>query len=392
MTSLVLPCLCAVTGAAWIAEDRKEQDKLMENNGRHVNRRQSSFLTPRLCIEYTARIGVSIFFVFCILTIGTSPLPVEYSGSSFIVVNQFAGGLAAYALGTMFGLMVLALLRFGRTNIETALANTNTNSTPARGECSWEVRSDQLFTGIKHGNDNQEHTLETPLLQDDANAESTSSNVRNALVSPTAAPTTEEVQSEGLSFCKRVILFELALAATILWIPALFQPLFELKYEGIVSDFIKDVSHTFRLKDIPIELWKRGISAGTNRFLLWIIENIFVQLVLGLPLLANLAAIGTWVLESHARNFCQRLLWILQPFLGTLVFGVALFCSVPAFGTVTQAAVNQFGDGICSKFETVVGDACFGIEAEASVGLWFVLTQAFALELFVMATLAWQKS
>ncbi len=292
----------------------------------------------------------------------------------------------------MFGLIVLALLRFGKTNVEAALANTTTDSTSGQGECSWEVRSDQLFTGIKYGNENQAETLETPLLQDNANAESPSSNIRNALVSPTAASTTEGIPPEGLSFCKRVVLFELALAATILWIPALFQPLFTLKYEGIVSDFIKDISLTFRLKDIPIELWKRGSSAGTNRFLLWIIENVFVQMVLGLPLLANLAAIGTWVLEPHARNFCRRLLWILQPFLGTLVFGVALFCSIPAFGTVTQAAVNQFGDGICSKFETVVGDACFGIEAKASVGLWFVLIQAFSLELFVVTTLAWHKA
>ena len=373
MTSLVLPCLCAVTGAAWIVEDKKK-DK--------PPNRQPIYFSPRPFMEYSARIAFSIYFIFCILTIGTSPLPIEYSGTSFVVVNQFTGGLAAYALGMMLGLMVLAILRFGQTN---ELSNRKGDNTS-----SWQVRADQLFTGIKYGNacettDEAQSELETPLLQEE-NVESPS----NALAVSTDTLDSQP-ESGGLSFWKRVVLFELALASTVLWIPALFEPLFRLKYEGIVSDFITDVSLEFKLRDFPIELWERGVSAGTNRFLLLIIESIFVQLVLGLPLLANLAAIGTWVLEPRAGSFSRRLLWILQPFLGTFVFGVALYASIPAFETVTQGAVNKFGDGICSKFETVVGDSCFGIQATASVGLWFVLAQALALELFVVATLAWHN-
>lgn len=375
MTSLVLPCLCAVTGAAWIVEDKK-------NLGEPPNRKPSYF-SPRSFMEYSARIAFSIFFIFCILTIGSSPLPIEYNGTSFVVVNQFTGGLAAYALGMMLGLMVLALLRFGQT---TELVNHTGDNTTS----SWQVRADQLFTGIKYGNacettDEARSELETPLLQEE-NAETPT----NALAVSTDTLDSPP-ESGGLSFLKRVVLFELALASTVLWIPALFEPLFRLKYEGIVSDFITDVSLEFKLRDFPIELWERGSSAGTNRFLLLIIESIFVQLVLGLPLLANLAAIGTWVLEPRAGSFSRRLLWILQPFLGTFVFGVALYASIPAFETVTKGAVHKFGDGICSKFETVVGDSCFGIQAEASVGLWFVLAQALALELFVVTTLAWHN-
>ena len=393
MTSLVLPCLCAVTGAVWIVEDRKEQDSLiMAASRRRPNRNKSSF-GPRTFLEYGARLGFAIFFIFCILTIGSSPLEIEYSDSKFIVVNQFEGGLTAYTLGMMFGLVVLALLRFGRstTDAETLFESPGTNT---RGpEYSWEVHSNELFTGIKHRNEagNEDGELQTPLLQNDYNNTERPSTVgKSNETLETNRAGGIQTDSDGLPFWKRVVLFELALVSTLFWIPALFLPLFQLKYEGFVSDFISNVSLSFRLGDFPIELWKRGIAAGTNPLMLLVLEDIFVLLVLAGPILANLAAIGAWILEAQARIFCRRLLWILQPFLGTLVFGTALYFAIPAFETVTEGAIDNFGDGICASFESVVGDVCFTIKAQPSAGLWFVLIESLALELFVLLTLAWQ--
>ena len=402
MTSLVLPCLCAVTGAVWIVEDRKEQDRMIAANGtRHQNRPKGCFY-PRIFIEYSARIGFSIFFILCILTIGSSPLDIKYNDSRFIVVNQFEGGLTAYTLGMMFGLIVLALLRFDRANTATFFEPTRSPSPNTSGqEYSWKVHSNEFFTEIKHRHTvgteagNAERELGMPLLQSDHNVESLS-EIRSALALGKSTETIEEnwgggvqTESDGLSFWKRVVLFELALVSTVLWIPALFLPLFHLKYEGFVSDFISEVSLSFRLKDFPIELWERGISAGTNPLMLFILETIFVLLVLLGPLLANLAAIGVWILERQASIFCRLLLWILQPFLGTFVFGTALYFSIPAYETVTEGAIDKFGAGICTSFESVVGDACFTIKAEPSVGLWSVLIESLALELFVLLTLAW---
>merc|ERR1712070_1347700 len=120
------------------------------------------------------------------------------------------------------------------------------------------------------------------------------------------------------------------------------------------------------------------------------LESIFVLLVLACPIVANLAAIGAWTLETQqSRTFCKRLLWILQPFLGTLVFGIALYLTIPAFETVTEAAIEKFSAGICPNFEAVAGEACFAIEAEPTIGLWFLLIEALALELFVVLTLTW---
>ena len=164
------------------------------NNTRSSRRqpnRQRNGLCPRMFIEYGARIGFSIFFILCILVIGTSPLEIEFDDSRFIVVNQMKGGMVSYTLGTMFGLSVLVLLRFGRTNFQRIFGPTimSDKNTPGqdlhRGiflggearrrdfECSWEVHSNELFTGIasRHSNGtdvgNAERELRTPLLQNE---------------------------------------------------------------------------------------------------------------------------------------------------------------------------------------------------------------------------------
>jgi len=417
LSSLVLPCLCAVCGAAWIVEDRKEQNLITANNTRSSRRqpnRQRNGLCPRMLIEYGARIGFSVFFILCILVIGTSPLEIEFEGSKFIVVNQIKGGMASYTLGTMFGLSVLVLLRFGRANFQiifgpTGMSDKNTLGQDlhrekylggeVRGrdfECSWEVHSNELFTEIssRHANrtddvGDAERELRTPLLQNEKNSNENPSNDQSTEILDNDL--TGRIQSElgGLPVWKRVVLYELALMSTVLWIPAVFLPLFHLKYEGIVSDFIPEVSLSFRLKDFPKELWQRGVSAGTDPFILFLLEIIFVILVLVCPVMANLAAIGTWILDVQSSVFCKRLLWILQPFLGALVFGTALYLSIPAFETVTENAIDQVSSGICTNFESIAGDACFAIEAEPSVGLWFLLVDALALEIFVVLTLAW---
>lgn len=185
------------------------------------------------------------------------------------------------------------------------------------------------------------------------------------------------------------MLYELALFSTLLWLPALILPLFRLEYGGIASDFMPEVLMSFRLKDIPVELWERGTSAGTSRLILFIVESNFVLLVFVVPVMANLLAIGAWICDSPFRTCCKNVLWVIQPCLGTIVFGVAVFVSVQAFETVTEGAVEKFAPAICNKFEDITTDTCFTIHAESSVGLWFLLGEALALEIFVLLTLSW---
>mmetsp|Transcript_25391 Transcript_25391/g.69966 ORF Transcript_25391/g.69966 Transcript_25391/m.69966 type:complete len:429 (-) Transcript_25391:223-1509(-) len=412
LTSLVMPCLCIICGAAWTVEDRKEQKKRMQVEAvdaavgstasrmrrrlQRNNHRSYSWLSPRVIVEYVARIGISIVFVVCTLLIGTSPLVIEYEDSGFIVANQIKGGMAAYALGLNCGLFVLVLLRLGKTNVHGICEPAHEacyegNLQRSRNfECSWEVHSNELFTGLgPRARNTQQHNtshnevaeMEAPLLQNEWWNKSPTS---------TGSPAEKmSVQTKRIPLWKRVVLYELALFSTLLWLPALFLPLFRLEYGGIASDFMPEVSLSFRLKDIPAEIWERGTSTGTSRLMLWMIENNFVLLVLVCPVLANMAAIGSWVCDAPFRTCCRNILWMMQPCLGTIVFGVAVLVSVPAFETIPEVVIRKFAADICDKFELVTSDTCFSINAEPSLGLWFLLGQALALELFVLVTLSW---
>ena len=411
-------------------EDRKEQTKIMQtvaasNNNtsglcrrlQRENNRYNGCLSPRLFVEYIARIGVSVLFVICVLIIGTSPLDIGFEDSRFIVVNQIQGGMAVYALGMICSLSVLALLRLGKTTIHGIYEPVySVHRKKFQGEtrrnpdfeCSWDVHSDELFSGFRRTNTstNQNSTshdelvqLETPLLQNEWRNGSSSAVDRWTLILALEETTetmdhrpteTTSVETAILPFWKRVVLYELALLSTLLWLPALCLPLFRLEYGGIVSDFVSEVSMSFRLQDIPVELWERGRSAGTSRLMLFLVESNFVLLVFVCPIVANLLAIGAWICDSPFRNLCKNALWIIQPCLGTIVFGVAVFVSVPAFETVTQGAIDNFASAICTNFEVMTSDTCFTIYAEPSLGLWFLLGEAFALEIFVLLTLYWE--
>mmetsp|Transcript_26806 Transcript_26806/g.58797 ORF Transcript_26806/g.58797 Transcript_26806/m.58797 type:complete len:607 (-) Transcript_26806:4341-6161(-) len=429
LTSLVLPCLCIVCGVAWIVEDRMEQTKIMRtvdasNNNtsglrRRLQRNSNRYnccLSPRLFVEYIARIGVSVLFVICILMIGISPLDIEFEDSRFIVVNQIQGGMAVYALGMICCLSVLTFLRLGKTTIHGIyepiyFVHRKQFQGEARRnldfECSWDVHSDELYSSSMRTNTNTNQKnkghddfvdLETPLLQNKWRNGIYSAVDRRTLLSAFEGATetmdhhpTEitSVETGFLPFWKRVVLYELALLSTLLWLPALCLPLFRLEYGGIVSDFMSEVSMSFRLRDIPVELWERGRSAGTSRLMLFLVESNFVLLVFVCPILANLLAIGAWICDSPFRTLCKNILWIIQPCLGTIVFGVAVFVSVPAFETVPQGAIDKFASAICNNFEAITTYTCFTIHAEPSLGLWFLLGEAVALEIFVLLTLYW---
>jgi len=402
LSALILPCLCAISSVIWITEDRRKQNKIKANGLSRLMRypnTQWNYTFPRLCLEYSARIGLSVFFIISILAMGTSPLEIEYNGATFIIANQMKGGMALYMMGTTFGLIVLALLRFEWTNLQGAYLSFGvSNGSSGResseiqdNECSWEVSSNELFTGIAHRRSNRtganakERELERPLLQNGDN--------KNTLVTPERRDSNfdEIIQTERgvLSFWRRALIYELALISTVLWIPAAFLPLFHLKYEGVVSDFVSEVELSFRLYDIPKELWKRGISSHVDPCIMGMFWCIYLSLVIIFPVVANLAAIGTWKFDNQSGKYCRNILWVLQPFLGTIVFSVALYFTIPAFETVTEIAIEKFSPGICEDFNGF--DPCFSIDAEPKMGLWFLLAEGLSLELFVVLTLAWRN-
>lgn len=403
LTSMILPCLCGVCCILWIIEDTKGQYLSISN--------RDTCLCPRIFIEYVARIGFCLFFILLILDIGTSPLEIMFMESKFIVVNEIRGGMASYTLGMLFGLTVLVLLRIGRTNPQRILKNASSENFIGKEwehrdhKFSWKVHSGELITRITNKDediserDQKGGELRMSLLRMECSSEKTLIN-RNPpsldIEKPTEALDKHMVdrsspKSKGLQSWKRITLYELALISTMFWIPTIFLPLFHLKYEGMMSHLMSKVSFSFRLKDFPGTLWERGVSAGVNRFVLCVLEITSILLVLVFPIIATLSATGTWIFDTRSSNFCKRLLWSIQPFLGVVVFGAALCISIPTFETVLKISVEKLSSGICSNFELNYTDACFAIKAEPSLGLYFLLVEAMALELFVVLTLAWHN-
>lgn len=399
LTSIIFPCLCTVCVAIWIVEDINDQNHSISTIDRRSNR-QLNYSCARNCIEYCARTGFCLFLIFLILNVGTSPLEVIFMESRFIVVNEIKGGMTSYTLGMLFGILGLVLLRIGGTNFKKVLEKSFFIEDLSEVwlqqdyKCPWDPR---ITNADKSEEKQNKGELLMSLLQSDINKEETSVN-RKSLLLDTENNTEPldkhpcgciQLESEGLESWKRIILYELALISTVLWIPAIFLPLFHLKYEGIVSNFMSEVSFSFRLKDFPQEVWERGLLAGVNRIILCVLEIIFVLLVLVCPLIQTLSAIGIWMFNTRSSNFCKRLLWSLQPFLGLGLFGVALYITIPAFETVSKRATDKLSSRICSNFETAAADTCFAIKAEPLMGLYFLLLEAIVLELFVFLTLTW---
>ena len=479
-TSLILPCLCAISGIMAIIDDRIEQNKMFvdanNNTGslyyvtrRRLNKRRNNNNNnnqsnknnnyyPRIFLEYIARIGFSIFFILLILDIGTSSsIEIEFNNTSFIFINQIQGGMVVYALGILCTLLVITLLRLGRTtkshllisdNTDAATTNNNTNNTQCTTfnnndllyheqqeyfrkrrrnkqqsqdfQYSWQVSSNELFAGSNNeqeedGNDNME--LQTPLLLNhDEHEQNNNNDIRGAggdtnflfiseaaeeedmfdhdisqyLAGTMPTETSNLTSVSVLPFWKRAMLYELIVLSILLWLPTLFLPLFRLQYDGIMSDFMSDVSFSIKLWNFPVLLWERGISAGTNRGMLIIIESIVLLLVFICPILANILAICTWVSDTHtSKTYCKNLLWMIQPFLGSIVFGITIYLSIPAFEAVFEYVTDTYSYGLCKKFEIFTTDTCLTIQAQPSIGLYFLLGQALVLEIFVLVTLTW---
>ncbi|KAL3917273.1 MAG: hypothetical protein SGARI_007754 [Bacillariaceae sp.] len=156
----------------------------------------------------------------------------------------------------------------------------------------------------------------------------------------TTAPSDASV-TRGMPFWQRALLYELAIGATIFWIPALFMPLFELSYGGIISDFMSEESFSIRFWELPAVIWQRGVAAGAEQWVLLILGLILIVLVYIVPLLATLLAIATWTLDPIPSAFCRNVLKTLQPCLGGIIFYLALHFAIPAFEDIAEYAIDM---------------------------------------------------
>mmetsp|Transcript_45531 Transcript_45531/g.49187 ORF Transcript_45531/g.49187 Transcript_45531/m.49187 type:complete len:630 (+) Transcript_45531:127-2016(+) len=436
-TSIILPCLCAVLGVTaiiGIVGDRKEQNMIMQagfNNKnihntrnliRRLKRNQNNY--PKIIIECIARIGFSVIFILCILVIGTSSsIKIQFNDTRFVSISQIQGGMVAYTLSMVCTLLVMTLLRLDRSNsylMLDAIISTITDEQYVRPrpmkrkrrssqdfQYSWQVSSNELFVGTHAENDiiidkEDNMELQTPFLlsngynnrgsdlRDDkctSNFLFISGTVKDDYLNYLTSTTPK--YNTSVPIWKRVMIYELALLSVLLWLPTLFLPLFQVQYDGIISDFMSDISLSVRLWDFPSLFWEHCILTGTNRGMLIIVESALLLLVIICPIFATLLAILVWISDSPTRIYCKNLLWMIQPFLGSIVFSISLYFSLPAFEAVVEYVINTYSYGLCTQIEMVTTDTCLAIHGKPSMGLWFLFLQSLVLEIFVLVTISW---
>jgi hypothetical protein len=419
VTSLVLPCLFSVLGFVWTVQDRNEQDQLLQSSASLVllarwRREHNVWYSPRRCLEYCMRISLCIFFLLCIMDIGTSSIEMNNNNTQFTLINQMQGGLACYTVGMASALVVIVLLRISETACydhcrSLLLQNDDASRRSAPPHQAFQFLPWNMLPGTTTTVTEAQEELEAPLLLGNwdvsNNNNNNSSNNAGAPTTPLQDHAVESMQIEtrqdssaseanevaGLACWKRALLYELAIGATVFWIPALFLPLFELSYGGIISDFMTEETFLVRFWEFPAVLWQRGIAAGTEQWVLVLLGLVLVSLVYIIPLLTTLLAIGTWILDPIPSEYCSKVLGALQPCLCGIIFYLALHFAIPSFEIITEYAIDMGSSGLCKRFEVITSDTCLTIVGDSQAGLWCLLAQSLSLELLVALTLLWKR-
>lgn len=384
-SSLILPCLCMILLPAWTVGDHQERLAIRPTASKTCQ-------LPRAFFEYMIRLSLLAFFLLALLDVGTSSIDMVNHGSKFSIVNRTRGGLVCYTIGVFCALGVVVILRFskgGQNEYTTSHPSPSENVYSRRSPRAPPNRAFQLPWQIVANETSPEQ--QQPLLTRSSNSEDArlTSNYSGQVESMQIEQGVEEVPS--MSFYKKMILFEFAIISTLLWLPALFLPLFKLHYGGLVSAFVSENSFSIQLWELPAVLWQRGVTAGTPHWMLVVLGTILITVVYALPMLATILAISTWRTKSTASFICRNVLGLIQPCLSGIVFAVSMLLAIPSFEPIGGYLLDEESSGFCKKFEVVTDDTCLTINGKPELGLWFLLAQSISLEIFVILTLWWKR-
>ena len=366
ITSLLMPCVFMILGPSWTIGD---------HNDRRLRRPQFC-LEPRIMFELAWRVTFLLVFVLVVLDIGISFIELDAPSTDVSVLIQIRGGLIGYLLGVLCALACILVLRGSRK--ESLRIQDFQNETPASNSRVPPTAAFQL-PWLRGSTDSQfqDQLQREPLLQEEemATQQADFLDIRS--------------QQRNLSFFKKIILYEVGGLAILLWFPALFLPLFRVRYDGLASQFMSQVELQVRLWEIPAVAWYRGAVAGTDRWILLMVASTLVTLVYVMPLLATIFCVAAWISQLSSRFFYKRVVKSIHPALCGIIFCGAVLLALPAMEPVTRYLLNEKTSGICQKFHLVTDDSCLTVSGQHSLGVWFLLTQSLSLELFVALTLQW---
>jgi hypothetical protein len=398
LTSLAMPCLCMLLGPTWTMGDHNDRLLLLQQQ---QQRRPQFCMAPRAIFELWMRFSFLIVFLLMIVDIGISSIQlVGQQDTNINILNASRGGLVCYTLGMCCALMSMLVLRVARKDLEPIELpsngggnnnNNNSSSSPIRFPPKRAFQLPWLRTSSRDDADLLQEQNE-PLLQEDELLEPTTPAEMEAMQMeiPISSTTSTSSQQE-LSFCQKIILYEVGGLAIFLWFPALYLPLLRLSFSGLASEFMEQVLMEVRFWELPAILWQHGVAAGTCHWILFSLGGAVIGLVYLLPILATVMCVFTWMSRRAGRSYFRNVLVWLQPALCGIVFAVAVCITVPALGPLTEYILDEKTSGVCEQFKQITNEACLVLSGQFAMGGWFLLAQSISLELFVALTLSWAK-
>lgn len=384
MTCLICPCLCMVLCPSWTVGDYQEAIRPSPSRRRVAPHAELLGFDPRVFAEhFLVRICFLAFFLLAILDVGTSSLALENNHSEFLVTNKTRGGVICYTVGMACALGVVVLLRVSSQSpfqppTTTLIAATPSSTSQYARQDRPRAPPDQAF-----------RELQRPLLTDEDDTELVEGGVSQTQTS--GAQTGDGVFT--MTYWKRIVIYEFGILASVLWIPALFLPLFQITFRGFASSFIDEVSFEVPFYQLPTVLLLRGKAAGTDQWALLSLGVVLLLLVYILPLVATASAIAAWRSPDYSKAawFLKAVLRCFQPCLCGFIFSLSLLMAVPTFEPLGDYLLDTRTSGFCERFENITDTSCLQIQGEHRIGQWFLLAQSIALEVFVILTVVWKR-
>jgi hypothetical protein len=182
-----------------------------------------------------------------------------------------------------------------------------------------------------------------------------------------------------ISQWQRVVLFQLALISTFLWIPCMYIPIFTIHYRGLASILLQESQLSFFVWNLASPQQElTHDSRFYNNALLCVV--VFLCLVL-IPVSCTGLSVLVWLGEGSWSASSRRILYTLQPFLGA---GLVLLASLLiAMSTLDLGDSAQFCKSLILEVE------CLHLTGELALGAWLYALHSLVLLMFVHCTLQW---
>jgi len=193
--------------------------------------------------------------------------------------------------------------------------------------------------------------------------------------------------SDTISFCHKILVFQMGLLVVALWIPSLHLPLIQLDYSGLAKEVMTASSKRVFLWQIPGIIWLQGIEAKTSSWVLMALCVVVASTLFIFPILATCFGIFCWISDEQWAIKSRYWLYQVQPAVGGIVFVLTLVAVLQALKPLSSFSID--GSSICEKFAKLVGDDCLVLTGHLMAGGHFYIAHSILLEAFVYLTLKW---